>query len=86
MRALFSLLPKCTVDEELTAGVTGPDLNTKYSCWNVFEGKKVRLFYIVDLKSLLAVSPYSAAFNMRLHSSEIDFSVTQDHRYTLAQT
>lgn len=61
------------MDEELTAGVTDPDLNTKYSCWNVFEGRKVRLLYIIDLKFLLAASSYSAArvqtFNMRLRSS-----------------
>lgn len=61
------------MDEELTAGVTDPDLSTEYSCWNVFEGRKVRLLYIIDLKSPLAVSPYSAAmvqaFNVRLQSS-----------------
>lgn len=56
--ALFSLLPKCG-----TCGwgadsrsLLDPDLNTKYSCRNVFEGRKVRLLYIIDLKSLLAVS------------------------------
>lgn len=90
LRALFSLLPKCAADKELKAGITDPDLNSKYSCWYVFEGRKMRLFYIIDLKFLLAVSPYSAArvqaFSMRLHSSEIDFFLTQDHRYTLAQT
>lgn len=67
------VIPKCTMDGELTAGVTNPDLNRKYECWNVFEGRKVILLYIINLKSPLAISPYSAArvqaFNMGLHSS-----------------
>lgn len=73
MSFISLVISKCTMDEELTAGVADPDLNRKYRCWNVFEGRKVILLYIIDLKSLLAVSPYSAArvqaFHVRLHSS-----------------
>lgn len=67
------------MDEELKAEATDPGPYTKYNSQNLFEGRSKRILYIVTLKSPLAVSPCSAtrvsAFNVRLHSSEIDFPV-----------
>jgi len=48
------------VDEELKAEVTDPGPYTKYSR-NLFEARRVRIFYITVLKSPLAVSTYAAA-------------------------
>lgn len=67
------------MDEELKAEATNPGPYTKYYSWNLSEGRRVRIFYIIALKPLLDVSPYSAArvsaFSMRLHSREIHFPV-----------
>lgn len=49
------------MDEELKAEGTDDGPYTKYNSWNLFEGRRVRIFYIIALKSLLATSHCSAA-------------------------
>lgn len=51
---------ECAVDEELKAEVIDHSPYTKYNSWNLFEGRRVRIFYIIALKSVLAISHYSA--------------------------